>query len=235
MSLFDFFRKARPPAPPPVSGSAPFQDFHRNFVANPSDLEQIRHGLDLRVFDRLTPDERAEAERLLLERLAGGGDSRAAVGLGVLKSQAAVAPLRRAIALQPGKGAMASAAYAEALWRINRDPQAIEAVSTLAADPRVHESARVDAVVALAGMPSPQAAQAMETLLGSDAAYLVRYHAFKGLLKLHGYSAREADDLTGALAPHLAGAHARPAARETVQARLVELLAGRALAAEGSV
>lgn len=230
MSLFSFFRAT----PPAAGGSARFQAFHRNYLADPADMEQVRNGLEPGVIESLSPDERTEAERLLLARLEAGGDSRTAIGLGLLKSRAAVEPLRRALQRQAGRGAFASPAYAEALWRIQRDPQAVDAVLAIARDPAVHESLRVDAVVALTGMPSRPTLQALHTLLQADAAFLVRYHSFKGLLRLHGYGAKEADDLTGAIAPHISGAAARPAARQAVQTRLAELIAGRTLAEDSA-
>lgn len=225
MSLFSIFRKASQQP----GGSARFQAFHRSYLSESTDVEQIRSGLEPGVIEALTPEERVQAERLLLARLARGGDSRAAVGLGLMRSQAAVEPLRQAMMEQAGRRPHASPAYADALWRIAGDPRAIEAVAAIAREPAVHETWRVDAVIALAGMPTPLALQTLQALLQAAPEYLVRYHSFKGLLKLHGYGPKEADDLAGPIAPQIAGAHVRPAARQAVLARLAELLAGRAM------
>ena len=195
VSLLSLYRKAQPPGSLSDGGALHFRDFHRSHLSHPIDLEQVRQGLDLGVFVRLTPSERGQGECLLLERLEGGGDSRAAVGLGLSRSWAAVAALRRAVEQQRSAGALASPANAEALWRIDRDPRAIEAVSTLALDPQVRESSRVEAHITLFGTTWPQASETLKALMWSDGAYGVRHHSFRGLLMVHGYRATGADDL----------------------------------------
>jgi hypothetical protein len=90
---------------------------------------------------------------------------------------------------------------------------------------------RVEAVLALAGMPSPAVLQSLQGLVQQEKAYLLRYHAFKGLLILHGYTRQQADDLVGPIAPQIAGAAVRAEAREAMLARLAVLLEGRTLIA----
>lgn len=212
----------------PATGSAPYREFYRNFIAA-ADSELARNGLDDSVFAKLTPDERVAAERVLLVRL-GNGDSRIAIGLGLLRSTKALARLRRAMQSQ-GRGPFASSAYAVAVWRIAQDPRAIEAAVAIARNPAGHDAPRVDAVVALAQMPTEPARQALHEILESEPEYLLRYHAFKGLLILHGYPWMEADEHAGALAREIGAALADPNARRIVAARLAQLTAGRAIVA----
>lgn len=220
------FSKSDPPQP---AGSKAFQEFHESFLSNVVDEQRIRNGLDLGLLDRLDPAEKSEAERLLIERLSGADDSRAAIGLVALHSKAAEAPLRRAMAFQAGRGAFASPAFAQALWRLCRDPQALDALFTIARNPAVHESLRVEAVMALGEIPTTTVRQWLLEVLTSAPEYLLRAHSFKGLLMLHGYSRQQADQHFGPLAPHIAGFIARPQARELVMAKLHELTDGRSL------
>lgn len=225
MSIFHLLRRVLSLA----RSSEAFQEFQRNFIAA-SDSRLARDGLDEDVLARLTSDERLMAERMLLSRLKLG-DSRPAIGLGLLRSTKAAGALRRLMAAQ-GHGPFASPAYALALWRITGDPDAIDAVAAIARDPRVHGAPRVDAVVALAKMPAVASRMALHELLESEPDYLLRYHAFKGLLLLHGYSWREADDHAGALARPIADSAADPTVRARLLTRLRELLAGRTIVAQ---
>ncbi|MBL9176144.1 MAG: hypothetical protein JNL10_21555 [Verrucomicrobiales bacterium] len=227
MPPFCFFKSSAPAA----SGSHAWQAFQQSFLADAANSEQVRSGPDLGVFERLTPDERGAAERMLIERLARADDSRAAIGLAAMQSRAAVEPLRHALRAQAGRGSMASPAFAHALWTLTRDPAAIEAVLAIARDAAVQETMRMEAVLALAGMPSPAVVQSLYELVQQEKAYLLRYHAFKGLLMLHGYTRQQADALVGPIAPQIAGAAVRAEAREAVLSRLASLLAGRTLIA----
>lgn len=224
MSIFAFFRRLNPQA----CGSEHFRTFHRNFVAA-SDSQLAREGLEVDVIERLTPDERAEAERLLISRLESGGDSRTAIGLGLLRSQAAAPALRRCMARQ--SGLFASSAYALALWRIAQDPSAVDAAVAIARNAHVNGTARVDAVIALSEMRSELSRRTLMDLLQSEPDYLIRYHSFKGLLMLHGDPWARADHEAGEIAPQIGGLLVNPAARQQVLARLVTLIAGRTLAA----
>jgi hypothetical protein len=219
MSLFNLFKKADPFA----NASANFRAFHRSFLGAPS-VDTIREGLDESVFARLTPAERAEAERLLMARLAAPGDSRAAVGLGLLGARQAVAPLRRLIAVQTG-AAFTSAAYAQALWRIERDPAAVEAVAAVAQNKDVQSAHRVEAVRALADMPGEPSRQALLGFLHSEPDYLMRYHSFVGVLMQSGWTWAKASEQAGALAPLIARMVSDAAARSTVLGKLAELAA----------
>lgn len=225
MSFFRFFKSSAPAA----SGSQAWRAFQQSFMASVASAEQMRSGPDLGVFERMTPAERAEAERMLMARLPSGEDSLAAVGLAAMQSQAAVEPLRQAMRRQAGRGSAASPAFAEALWTLTRDPAAIEAVLAIAREPAVREPLRMEAVLALAAMPSPAVLHTLHGLVQQEKAYLLRYHSFKGLLMLHGYTCKQADDLVGPIAPQIAGAAARTEAREAMLARLAALLEGRTL------
>ncbi len=226
MSIFRFFQRADPLA----NTSADFREFYRNFISvvSAADGDLAREGLNESVIAKLTPDERIEAERLLLERLGAGGDSRTAIGLGLLGSRKAGTPLRVRMAVQD-RESFPSPAYAEALWRIERDPRAVDALVAMARNPQVRSSPRVDAVCALSEMPSDVTRQALMEILWTEPDYLLRYHSFKGILMLHGYPWKEANDHAGKMAPQIGGALARPEARRAVLARLEELTAGRTL------
>ncbi|MEO8297499.1 MAG: HEAT repeat domain-containing protein [Burkholderiales bacterium] len=220
MSLFGLFKKTKPVA---ATGSESFQAFYCDYIAAPG-RDAIRNGLDEAVFAKLTPSELAEAERLLMERLAAPGDSRAAVGLGVIGAKQAVAPLRRLAAVQKN-ASFASVAYAQALWRIARDPAAIEAVVALAQAKQLNNTHRMDAVRALAEMPAEQTRQVLLGLLQSEPDYLLRYHSFNALLMLSGLPWAKANEQAGAMAPMLARMLADANARDAVMAKLAELSA----------
>ena len=161
--------------------------------------------------------------------MGAGGDSRTAIGLGLLGSRKAVTPLRERMAGQD-RESFPSPAYAQALWRIERDPRAIDALVAMVRNSQVRSSSRMDAVCALSEMPSDGTRQALMELLWTEPDYLLRYHSFKGILMLHGYPWKEANDHTGKMAPQIGGALANPEARRAVLARLEELTAGRRLA-----
>ena len=219
MSLFNLFKKSDPVA----NASQAFRAFHCSYLGAPSQ-DTIRDGLDESIFAKLTPDERVEAERLLMERLAVPGDSRAAVGLGLIGARQAVAPLRRLIAAQKD-APFTSAAYAQALWRIARDPAAIESVAAIAQSKNVHSAHRIDAVRALADMPGEPTRQALLGLMQSEPEYLLRYHSFVALLMLSGWTWAKASEQVGALAPMIARMLNDASARGAVLDKFAELTA----------
>ena len=219
MSLFSLFKKADPFA----NASENFRAFYRDFIGAPS-LDSIRNGLDETIFAQLTPDERVEAERLLMERLAVPGDSRAAVGLGVIGARQAVAPLRLLIAAQKN-APFTSAAYAHALWRIARDPAAIEAVAVIAQNKSVQSAQRVDAVRALADMPGEATRQVLLGLMQCEPEYLLRYHSFAALLVLSGWTWAKASEQVGPLAPMIARMLNDASAHAAVLDKFAELTA----------
>ena len=162
-----------------------FERFHFSFF---EDQDSARQGLDLAALGELTAEERARAEALLMAYLP---DSRGVIGLGVLRSaRAAPALLALFEAEQRAKLAHGSGWYpygliaiARALWQIDRNPRwPASIVAVLAsADPMQRQSA----VEALCGVNDPTAVKALIAAL-DDPEPLVRYHAARGLLIIHG-------------------------------------------------
>ncbi len=137
---------------------------------------------------RLTGAERVEAERLLLERL-GPDDSRPAIGLGVLRSKAAVAPLRALRAtLLPRIGEVGATAIVDvcvALYRIEGDAQEADEIGrVLGHAPR--PATRKYAAAALRQVRTPQASRRLEQAVEHDTDKLVRFTAAESLLGMHG-------------------------------------------------
>lgn len=175
--------------------SAAFERFKYSFFDDPA---SARDGLDMPSLETLEGDERGQAEAMLLAFLP---DSRAVIGLGVLRSGKAEAQLERLFgaerkqqiearnhaAMQPGGPDQwhpsAMLHLAQALWRIHPDPrwpQAVIEVISLARDWVL----RHEAVQALDGVGEPAAVQALTNAL-DDAEPLVRHAAARALLKLH--------------------------------------------------
>jgi HEAT repeat protein len=163
-----------------------FERFHFSFF---EDQDSARQGLDLAALGKLTAEERARAEALLMACLP---DSRGVIGLGVLRSaRAAPALLALFEAEQRAKLADGSAWYpygliaiARALWQIDRNPRwpaSIIAVLTSARDPIERQTA----AQALCDIRDVAASTALRGAL-DDPEPLVRYHAGRGLLIIHG-------------------------------------------------
>ena len=163
-----------------------FERFHFSFF---EDQDSARQGLDLAALGELTAEERARAEALLMAHLP---DSRGVIGLGVLRSaRAAPALLALFEAEQRAKLSHGSGWYpygliaiARALWQIDRNPRwpaSIIAVLTSASDPIERQTA----AQALCDIRDPAAVTALRETL-DDSEPLVRYHAGRGLLIIHG-------------------------------------------------
>lgn len=213
-----FFRKSNLNLPP--SASKNFTEFYRNFISSDNLKDVIFNGLNEGIFAKLTPEELTEAERMLLEKL-DSEDSRAAIGLGIMKSRKAAAPIRKLMAKHK------KPAYAQALWRIERDPQAIEMLAAAIQDSRIDSSQRIDAVRALSEIPSENSKKHLMAVLQKNSDYLLRYHSFTSLLILYGYPWKEASDHTGKIAPQIARMLNDPSALKAVMERLAELTEGR--------
>jgi len=76
--------------------SAAWKTFQDTFFGDP--YLAWHDGLDPRIVKKLNVDERAQAEKLLIDQLTDHTDYRAAIGLGELRSQKAVQFLRQASA-----------------------------------------------------------------------------------------------------------------------------------------
>jgi hypothetical protein len=163
-----------------------FERFRFSFF---EDQDSARQGLDLAALGELNGEERARAEALLMAYLP---DTRGVIGLGVLRSaRARPALLTLFEAEQRAQLADGGDWYpfglidlGRALWQIDRDPRwpaAIIAVLTWAADPIQRETA----VEALCDVDDPATIRALRGAL-DDSEPLVRYHAGRGLLIIHG-------------------------------------------------
>ena len=171
--------------------SAAFHRFKYSFFEDPT---SARDALDISSLTALEGNERVKAETMLLEFLP---DSRAVIGLGVLRSRKAEAELMRLFdvkrrqqleaqhdaQMQPGGPdewhPSAMLYLAHALWRIHPDPRWPQAVIEALSSAR-HWVFRQEAVEALYGINEPAAVQALTNAL-DDEEPLVRHAAARGL------------------------------------------------------
>ena len=179
--------------------SAAFERFRFSFFDNP---DSVRDGLDEAALAELTGDERARAEGMLIAFLP---DSRAIIGLGVLRSQRAEPQLVRLFVAERERAAVHLRgefynAYvlvylAKALWRIRPDPRWVEAITDVLTMSGEWTS-RQEAAMALYDIRDPAAEPALIKAL-DDHEGLVRHHAARALVALHGIGTRiEPTDMT---------------------------------------
>ncbi len=177
--------------------SAAFDRFRFSFFEDP---DSARQGLDTPALAGLAGEEREQAEGMLIAFLP---DSRAIIGLGVLRSARAEPDLvalfeaerlaQRASKLQPETSWLPYRLLhlATALWRIRPDPRwPLAAIDVLGSAREPIE--RQEAAEALYDVRDPAAVQALVDAL-DDPVPLVRYHAARGLLAIHGLSADSED------------------------------------------
>jgi HEAT repeats len=176
-----------------------FRRFEFSFFHDPKSAQDA---LDTASLATLTGDERVRAEDMLIAFLP---DSRAVIGLGVLRSQKAAPALQRLFddelkdQAEAARDAQKQQEWnplgllflARALWLIEPDPRwPVPAIAVLAAAPEwVH---RQEAAEALSVMRTPEAVAALTKAL-DDADGLVRFSAARGLLAIHGLSYDVAD------------------------------------------
>jgi HEAT repeat protein len=145
-------------------------------------------GLNVKALLSLPPEEKEEAEKLLLERV-NENDTRAAVGLGELRSKKAVPKLRELLGKASGKGLVD---IAVALAKIEDDMSYLKyVIYVLKNDPSWYF--RLEAAFSLREFNKPEAKEILEEVTETlfeavkDPDYLVRYHACNSLLRLHGF------------------------------------------------
>lgn len=159
--------------------SAAFERFRFSFF---EDAGSARDGLDIEALSALEGEERARAEDMLLQYLP---DTRGVIGLGVLRARAAEPALSEVLESEQRAGISGQLIYvATALWQIRPNPRWLGAVAealTAADDPIL----RMRAAIALGTFQAPAALGALIQAL-DDEDSLVRHHAARGLLKLHG-------------------------------------------------
>jgi hypothetical protein len=176
--------------------SAAFERFRFSFF---EDEMSARDGLDTLALAELEGEEVTRAEDMLIGFLP---DSRGVIGLGILRSRRAEPQLTELFEAEQRAWRAAKAAdeefwptdglvyLAKALWRIRPDPRWRDAmIDVLGA---AEDWKRQTAVEALCDVCDPVAVQALLKALG-DAEPLVRYHAARGLLLIHGLSADSRD------------------------------------------
>jgi hypothetical protein len=169
--------------------SAAFERFRFSFF---EDEMSARDGLDTRALAELRGEDVTRAEDMLIGFLP---DTRGVIGLGILRSRRAEPQLIQFFEAEQLGWCRAKAAgeefwsthglvyLAKALWRIRPDPRWRDAmISVLGA---AEDWKRQPAVQALCDVCDPVAVQALIKAL-DDTEPLVRYHAARGLLLIHG-------------------------------------------------
>jgi hypothetical protein len=176
--------------------SAAFEGFRFSFF---EDEMSARDGLDTRALAELEGEEITRAEELLIGFLP---DARGVIGLGILRSRRAEPELTALFEAEQRAWREAKATneeiwptdglvyLAKALWRIRPDPRWRDAmIDVLGA---AEDWKRQTAVQALCDVCDGVAVQALIKAL-DDAEPLVRYHAARGLLIIHGLPADSRD------------------------------------------
>lgn len=159
--------------------SPAFERFRFSFFEDP---DSPRNGLDLAALAALEGDERSRAEDMLLQYLP---DTHGVIGLGTLRSRRAETALVQLFEAGRGSGSGRAQIYlAKTLWQIRPDPRWLApAIDVLASSSEPVQ--RQAAAIALHDAHDPAAARALVKAL-DDPDGLVRHHAARGLLSLHG-------------------------------------------------
>ncbi len=220
-------RKATAPAhslyPPPAS--TPYQQFRNEYIDSAGNFGAWHDGLDNRLFERMSPDDRERAENDMLRALP---DWRCIIGLGFMRSQKAIEPLRRLEKQLHGEQLVR---VEQALLRIGVPGEGVPGAKTRAVlsgeDSGSNKLSRMDAAIALREYPSAETAAVLRRAIEAEDDYLVRYHAANSLLLIYGYTNDEASEFIRQLAPKLGyqKAQAFPEALE----RIDSLIAGRSI------
>jgi len=158
--------------------SPAFERFRFSFF---EDHDLPRNGLDMKALAALEGEERSRAEDMLLQYLP---DTRGVIGLGALGSRRAEPALVQLFEAEQGSDSGAQIYLAKALWQIRTDPRWLEAVIEVLASAD-EPMRRLTAAEALYDFRDPAAVGALVKAL-DDSEGLVRYHAARGLLALHG-------------------------------------------------
>jgi hypothetical protein len=183
--------KSKPPiSEPPMSGA--FDRFKYSFFDDPKSAQDA---LDTASLASLQGDERIRAEDMLIAFLP---DSRAVIGLGVLRSKKAqpklellfddelkeLAEVRRDPQKQEDYNSLGLLFLCQALWLIAPDPRwPVPAIEVLSSG--FYWMQRQEAAEALSVMHTPESVAALTSALDDDEA-LVRFSAARGLLAIYG-------------------------------------------------
>ena len=160
--------------------SPAFERFRFSFFEDP---DSTRNGLDMKALAALEGEERRWAEDMLPPYLP---DTRGVIGLGALGSRRAEPALVQLFEAEQGSDSSEQIYLAKALWQIRPSPRWLEAVIEVlaSANEPMH---RLTAAEALYHFPDPATVRALVKAL-DDPEGLVRHHAARGLLALHGLS-----------------------------------------------
>jgi HEAT repeat protein len=174
----------------PPKMSAAFQRFKFSFFEDPKSAQDA---LDTAALEQLSGDERKQAEDMLIAFLP---DSRAVIGLGVLRSRSAeprlvalfVAERARQAAAKTRRAAdwnpLGIVFLARALWLIDPDPQWPPAIADVLSSSK-YWMGRQEAADALSGVRDPASVDALIKALDDDEP-LVRFSAARALLATYG-------------------------------------------------
>ena len=173
-----FYGVAGTPAPAQETESAAFARFRYSFFVDP---DSARDGLDTTTLAQLDGKDRTKAEVMLMQYLP---DARAVIGLGLLGSQRAERRLMRLFEATRDEEGLGPIFLAKALWQIRPDPRWLAALIDVLASAD-HYIVRMNAAEALYDVRDPAAVHALITAL-DDPEGLVRHHAARGLLAIHG-------------------------------------------------
>jgi HEAT repeats len=215
-----------------MATSAAFERFRFGFFEDPT---SARDRLDTAALAELKGEERDRAEKMLLDYLP---DARGVIGLGLLRSARAVprlvqlfdAELLEKIAARSTPGgfwASDQLVYlAKALWQISPNPRWPAAMIDVLASGD-DGTQRELAAQALYGICDPAAVQPLIRALDDDDS-LVRYHAARGLLVIHGLPA-EPDGMESMVYRIMSNKIAR---REGEQRDILAAIDGRSICAQ---
>src|SRR6266403_3553883 len=159
--------------------SAAFERFRFRFFEE--DPDSPRNGLDMKALAALEGEERSRAEDMLLQYLP---DTRGVIGLGALGSRRAEPALVQLFEAEQGSDSGAQIYLAKALWQIRPDQRWLNAVIEVLASAD-EPMRRLTAAEALYHFRDLVTVGALVKAL-DDPEGLVRHHAARGLLALHG-------------------------------------------------
>jgi HEAT repeat protein len=161
--------------------SPAFERFRFSFF---EDTYSARDGLDTAALAELQGDERIRAEKMLIQYLP---DTRGVIGLGELHSRKAERPLIELFEAERAAQNTSTIVYlAKALWQIRPDRRWLAAVVEVLVSADL-DMQRMNAALALSIFRDPEAVAALVKAL-DDPAPLVRHHAARALLAIHGLS-----------------------------------------------
>lgn len=215
------------PAPSlyPPRGATSYLQFRNEYIDSAGNFGAWHDGLDHRLFEQMSPDDRERAENDMLKALP---DWRCIIGLGFIRSQKAIDPLRRLEKQLHGEQLVR---VEQALLRIGVPGEGVPGAKTrqvlAGEDSGSNKISRMDAAMALREFPSAETAAVLRQAVQDDDDYLVRYHAANSLLLIYGYTNEEADVFIRQLAPKLG--YQKAQAFPEALARIDGLIAGRSI------